>query len=112
MIGSYAPPEVAPHFAKFRDIEASTRGGGKVGNDLASDLVHMRHSDIPTAVDKLDAATRAAGEKAQPGRQSGVIGEQRRSVGTHAEECGMTEAYLTGKPEEQVPARRQDGKYH
>jgi len=55
---------------------------------------------------------RAAGENAQPGRQSGVIGEQRRSIGTHAEECGMTEAYLTGKPEEQVPARRQDGKYH
>ena len=55
MIGSYAPPEVALHFAEFRDIEASTRGGGKVGNDLASDLVHMRHSDIPTAVDKLDA---------------------------------------------------------
>ena len=55
MIGSYAPPEVALHFAEFRDIEASTRGGGKIGNDLASDLVHMRHSDIPTAVDKLDA---------------------------------------------------------
>ena len=59
MIGSYAQWEVAPRTAELRDLEASSYGGQKIGNDLASDLVHMRHSDIPTAVDKLDAVMQA-----------------------------------------------------
>jgi chemotaxis protein CheZ len=55
MIGSYAQSEVAPRTAELRDLRASPYEGQRIGSDLASDLVHMRHSDIPTAVDKLDA---------------------------------------------------------
>jgi chemotaxis protein CheZ len=66
MTDGSAPPEGAAHNDELQcsasslcELEAPACESRKIGSDLASDLASMRHSDIPLAVDQLDAVIQA-----------------------------------------------------